>query len=767
MKLWYKQSAKNWNEALPLGDGHLGAMVYGNTRNEVVSLNNETIWYRGAVDRNNPDSSKYLSKVRQLLMEDKVSEAEELMKLTMFGTPRDQSHYEFMGELFIDQIDVEPESIKDYHRELDLEKATLTVSYMVNDVDYRRVYFVSKKSHTLVVQYKSSQPNKLNLNIQLGREKRFSDKVEKFSDQGIVMSASAGGVNGTKFKVGCLLETDGEKNVLGETIVGRNMTTATILLTSATDYYRANDDQKCFDYLQKLLAFNFGDELDSHINNYQKLFNRVSLNIADPIDDLPTDERLKRVKDGEEDNYLLNLYFNYGRYLLISSSQPGGLPANLQGIWSENTNPIWGSKFTININTEMNYWMAGPCDLSEMEEPLFDLLNNLRPHGRITAQKMYNARGFTAHHNTDAFFDTAPQSHAIAAAIWNTTVPWLCTHIWEHYLFTGDKDFLEKNYPVMKEAAEFYEDYLFEFKGHLVTGPSVSPENKYRLPNGTEGNVCLSPTIDNQILRYFFQCVIESAKILQIDKDFADKIAQMRAKLPKTKIGKHGQVQEWLEDYDEVEPGHRHISPLFGLFPGHEINEEETPELINAAQVTIKRRLENGSYLDSKSRADAINGWTKTGFVGGKRTGWSSAWLVNFFARLHNGQKANEELYGMLRNSTLNNLFDDHPPFQIDGNFGAVSGICEMLIQSQNGFLELLPALPQDWTTGNYRGLRARGNVKVDVSWNDGKVKTVILHGIPNKEITLRIKSERMNNNKSFDQSIVLDDSGKRKIEFK
>ncbi|MQS77091.1 glycoside hydrolase family 95 protein [Lactobacillus halodurans] len=582
------------------------------------------------------------------------------------------------------------------------------------------------------------------------------------------MSASAGGRNGTHFKVGCSLIADaGTVETIGETIVGRNLSSATILLTSDTNYSQKDGDLDCQKNLNKLSAVDWEFETKNHIATYQKLFNRVALQIDESkIDEIPTDKRLEQVKNGQTDLHLLQLYFDYGRYLLISSSQPGGLPANLQGIWSENTNPIWGSKFTININMQMNYWMSGPCDLSEMEEPLFDLLDNMRPNGRITAKKMYGARGFTAHHNTDGFFDTAPQSHTIGAAIWPMTVPWLCTHIFEHYLFSNDKDFLIKNYPIMKEAALFYEDYLFEYNGHLVTGPSVSPENRYRLADGTQGNVCLSPTIDNQILRYFFSCCIKSAKIVNDSSDFSQKVQEMKSKLPETKIGKHGQVQEWLEDYDEVEPGHRHISPLFGLFPGNEINQDKTPELINAAKVTIKRRLENGSYLSHESRNDAINSWTKTGFVGGKRTGWSSAWLVNFFARLHDGDKAYEELTGMLKNSTLNNLFDDHPPFQIDGNFGATNGICEMLLQSQNDYIELLPALPSAWNTGKFSGLRARDNIKFDVTWKNTKIESVEVHGEPDSNLNLVIAKEHMIDNQEFKQNILLDKSGYQAIKF-
>ncbi|MDT2565371.1 glycoside hydrolase family 95 protein [Enterococcus avium] len=770
MHLWYRQHARNWNEALPLGDGHFGAMVYGNVENELIKLNEETVWYRGhEKDRNNPDSLKYLPDIRNLLMENKISEAEKLAKLAMFSTPRDQSHYEYLGELFINQdFGTNAFKIEEYYRGLDLQTAVISASYKVEKTVFKREYFVSHTDNALIIKYSSSEAGKLNLNIQLGRQKRFNDAVWKFDDSGIIMQAHAGGEKGTAFQVGCkALCVDGQIEVIGETIVCRDNTEVVLAVTSSTDYWTPQGEKACEEKLENLDISDHALLKERHIAKYQELFNRVALSLdQDEKSTIPTDMRLESVKRGESDNGLIQLYFDYGRYLLISSSNPKGLPSNLQGLWSEDVDPIWGSKYTININTQMNYWLTGPCDLAEVELPLFEMLEKMRPNGRITAQKMYGARGFTAHHNTDGFYDTTPQSHAIGAAIWPMTVPWLCCHIWEHFEYTQDKAFLGKYFSIFEEALAFYEDYLFEYRGHLVTGPSVSPENKYRTQEGVEGNLCLSPTIDNQILRFFLSCLVNAARTLEKSDELIRRSMAIYERLPKTKIGRHGQIQEWLEDYEEVEPGHRHISPLFGLHPANEISLEKTPELAKAARKTIERRLKYGDYLEEAKRDQAINNWVGTGFVGSTRTGWSSAWLINFFARLQDGEAAVNELYGLLRNSTLINLLDDHPPFQIDGNFGAVNGICEMLVQSQNEMIELLPALPNDFASGYLKGFRVRGGQKIDVFWKDKKITKVRIEGRPLDNLKIRIKAENSLDEDTYQELVTLDKNGQKELSF-
>lgn len=742
MKLWYEQPANNWEEALPLGNGHLGSMVYGDILNEKIQLNDETLWYRGKVDRNNPDSAVYLDEIRELILQGKIEEAEKLISLTMYATPRDQSHYETLGDLLIHQNNIDESSVTEYKRELNLENAIHTVSYKVDNVSFNREYFISKKYNSLVIKYSASESNLIDLEINLNREKKFNDSVSKIKNNGVSMSGKLGGENGISFGFGCqLFSLDGDIQVLGETIIGKNMSEAIIVLASDTNYWEPDKVLNVENKLIDIGKIKFDEIRKDHILDYSNQYNRIKLDLhAENKNTIPTNQRLLEVQNGGKDLGLIELYFNYGRYLLISSSQPGGLPANLQGIWNEDLNPIWGSKYTININIQMNYWLSGPCQLSELEHPLFDMLENMRENGRVTARKMYNAKGFTAHHNTDGFYDTAPQSHTIGAAVWPMSIPWLCTHIWENYQFTGNKTVLEKYFPIMKEAAYFYEDYLFEIDGELLTGPSVSPENKYRLSDGTEGNVCLSPSIDSQILRYFFKSSIEISKLIEDDSKFVDTVTVMLNKLPKDKIGKYGQIQEWREDYEEAEPGHRHMSHLFALHPSNEINETDTPELFAAAKKTIERRLEHGNYQNEFDRNKSISDWQTKGVVSNQRTGWSSAWLINHFARLKEGECAFNELYNLLKFSTLPNLFDDHPPFQIDGNFGGTAGICEMLVQSHSGVIELLPALPKEIESGSIEGIKARGNVVLSFDWEKGIVKNIKLETDEPKEVKICLR---------------------------
>ncbi|MCQ9212646.1 MULTISPECIES: glycoside hydrolase family 95 protein [unclassified Streptococcus] len=750
MKLWYEKAASTWNEALPIGNGHLGGMIYGTVQKECIQLNDETIWYRGKSDRNNPDSLSHLNEIRNLLLEGDIEKAEELVKLTMFAIPRDQSHYELLGELYIEHVDISNETVQ-YRRELDLDTAISTVVFEdQKGQTVTREYFTSFTSNLLCCRLSSSQAHGLNVNIRLGRNKRFNDEVSRLNTNTLIMSASAGGRKGVRFKVGCRAEaTDGEVAILGETIVVRNATEVSIYLKSVTDYWHDSDEDSVISSFQTLSSLHYENEKNTHIKKYQSQFKRVDFKLGFMEECLtyPTDYLLQNAS--RYSHYLATLLFHYGRYLLISSSQPNGLPSNLQGIWCDDLNPIWGSKYTININTQMNYWLVGPCDLPEVEYPLFDMLEKMREQGRITAQKMYGARGFTAHHNTDGFGDTAPQSHALGAAIWVLTVPWLCTHIWEHYHYFGDRTILEKHFNLIQEAFLFFEDYLFECNGYLMTGPTVSPENKYRLKNGIEGSVCLSSTIDYQILRYFCDSCIGIARVLDDVSDFTERVTKIRGKLPVTKIGKLGQIQEWFEDYEEVEPGHRHISPLFGLYPYDEIDLEKTPELANAARVTIERRLSHAGFLSSEDREKAIGNWLVSGLHASTQTGWSAAWLIHFFARLRQGDAAYKEIDGLLKNATLGNLFLDHPPFQIDGNLGLVSGICEMLVQSHNNRITLLPALPRDWTEGEVTGFRTRGGYKISFSWVQGKVNYFKIEGgQQDEELMICLADRTCHNNK-------------------
>lgn len=753
MELWYDSPSNNWNEALALGNGKLGAMVYGGVECENIQLNDETLWYRGHVDRNNPDSLKNLEKIRSLIIDKKLQEAEKLISLSMYATPRDQSHYETLGNVNINQYYDDEKELSNYRRSLDISKALMKIDYKVGDVNYNREYFISKDDNALFIKYSSDMPKKINLEVKLIRKKKFYDSIKKIENNGVILSGKLGGENGVGFKFSCKIAIDdGELDVIGETIVVKDAKEVKIVVTSDTDYYKEKlSDSKIKHRLEKLVNKDYDSVLKQHIETYQEQYNRMNINFKGlDLKDIPTNQRIKNFSRDNKDLGIVNLYFNYAKYLLISCSQPGGLPATLQGIWNDDLDPIWGSKFTLNINTEMNYWMCGPTRLTELEYPLFEMLRKMKENGKVTAKKMYGCNGYTAHHNTDGFFDTAPQSNTIAATVWVMTVPWICTHIWENYLYTEDLSILNKYYDLIKDASLFYKDYLFEYKGYLVTGPSVSPENTYKLNNGVEANVCLSPAMDSQILRYFFRICINSSKLLEDDKEYVNKMENILRKLPKDKIGKYGQIQEWLEDYEEVEPGHRHISQLFALYPGNEINKKYTPELFEAARNTIERRLSYSKKMNEFDRNEAINDWKGKGKVKSLRTGWSSAWLMNHYARLNEEEKFFDELTNLINNSTLPNLFDDHPPFQIDGNFGTAAALCEILMQSHLDYIVILPTLPKAFESGEVKNIRARGNVLLSYIWEDGKIKRLDIKTNRKKQIKLLIPSERLESSKEW-----------------